>query len=127
MTDVIDAGERLLDLQMVDADDNPVAKVDDLELTLPDDGGAPYVSAVLSGPLAFGARLGGRMGVWWAGIGARLHPDPAPQPVRIDFGLVTVEATDLRVAVPDPDFLDAQRLEVWLRDHLVRRIPGAGR
>lgn len=123
--EVIDAAERLCDLQLLDAADEPVGKVDDLELTCPDDGGPPYVSAVLCGPLGFGPRLGGRVGRWWTGIGARLHPDADPEPVRIDFGLVQVRQTDLQVAAQD-GVLGTDRLEDWLREHFIERIPGAG-
>lgn len=101
------------------------AKVDDLELAVRDDGDPPYVSAVLCGPLAFGPRLGGRLGRWWTRTGEVFQPSERPDPVRIDFGLVAVGQVSLRVAVPEPDVLGARRLELWLREHLIVRIPGA--
>lgn len=125
MAEVVAAAERLLDLQILDADGRQVGKVDDLEFTVPEDGGSPFLCAVLCGPLAFGPRLGGRLGLRWERIAVRLRPEPDPQPVRLDFGLVTVEAADLRVAAPDLESVGAGRLEVWLRDHFISRIPGA--
>lgn len=126
MSEIIDAAQRLWDIQVVDADDHPVGKVDDLELTVTDDGEPPYVSAVLCGPLAFGPRLGGRLGHWWTRTGEVFQPSERPEPVRIDFGLVDVGKVNLRVAVPDPDVVGSRRLELWLREHLIGRIPGGG-
>lgn len=127
MTDAIDAAQRLLDLHIVDANGQTVGKVDDLELAEAEHGGAPYVSAVLCGPLAFGPRLGGRLGLWWTTIAARMRPEENPEPVRIDFGLLDVEATQLRASVPEPDLLGTRRLETWLREHLIGRLPGSER
>ena len=56
---VVDAGLHLLDRQVIDPDARNVCKVDDLELTVPEDGGAPYVTAILCGPGVLGRRLGG--------------------------------------------------------------------
>jgi hypothetical protein len=126
VADVISAAERLLDLQILTADGRPAGKVDDLELTVPDGEGAPYLSAVLSGPLAFGPRLGGRLGVWWKRTAARLRDEPDPQPIRIDVAILAVESTDLRLTADEPETSDGNRLENWLRDHFIGQIPGAG-
>jgi hypothetical protein len=74
------ADELLLDRQIFDADGLPAGKVDDLELTLPEDGGPPVLTAILTGPLALGPRIGGRLGQWWAAAGRRLRPDDDPHP-----------------------------------------------
>lgn len=47
---------------------------------MPGDGAPPFVSALLCGPAALGARLGHRVGRWWAAAGHR--------PLRIPMDLV---------------------------------------
>ncbi|MDQ1537495.1 MAG: hypothetical protein QOE58_1888, partial [Actinomycetota bacterium] len=66
---VRDLALHLLDRQVDDTEGKAVCKVDDLELTVPEDGGPPYVSAILCGPQALGPRIGGLLGDWmvfWA-------------------------------------------------------------
>jgi hypothetical protein len=126
MPDVISAADRLLDLQILTPDRRPASKVDDLELTIADDGQGPFVSAVLCGPLAFGPRLGGRLSVWWRRTATRLRREPDPEPVRIPFGLLDVQDTALQMTADQPEVGDESRLEAWLRDHFIGRIPGAG-
>nr|MBA3690092.1 hypothetical protein [Actinomycetota bacterium] len=57
----IDAGLSLLDRQIIDVNDRFAGKVDDLELTAPQEG-APYVTAILAGPGSLSRRIGGRLG-----------------------------------------------------------------
>src|SRR3954470_2972972 len=85
----LDAARTMLDHLVVDPDRNPIARVDDLELRIPEPGGAPVVTAILCGPLALGARLGGRLGNWWFSVGRRLRPEERPQPIRIPMELVS--------------------------------------
>jgi hypothetical protein len=55
----------------------------------------------------------------------RLHLEEDPQPARISFGVV--EDIGARVALSIArDHLDVNRLEHWVRDRLIARIPGAG-
>ncbi|OPG14485.1 hypothetical protein [Microbispora sp. GKU 823] len=57
---VLHARLHLLDRQVVrESDDRLLCKVDDLEVQ---PGDRPYVTAILSGPLALGPRLGGLPG-----------------------------------------------------------------
>ena len=122
-------GRQLLDHQIVDRDGRSAGKVDDLELTIPDDEDAavtrPVVTAILSGRGALAHRLGGRVGRLAQSLSRRLVPDGAP-PGRIGFGDVT--AIDDHVTVA----LDATELATYVVDHVLReavieRIPGAGR
>ena len=117
---------ELLDRQLVDGEGRLAGKVDDLELTVPDDGGAPVVTAILCGPQALGPRLGGRLGAWTAAVARRLHPDAQPKPARIDFSHVAQIGTGVVLTTPVAT-LPNQRLETWMREHLIGRIPGAGR
>jgi hypothetical protein len=123
----IDAALKLLDRQLLDSDGRLAGKIDDLELTLPEEpGGAPIVTAVLTGPGALAQRLGGRLGAWVESVHSRLHSSTDPGPPRVPFGLVRHIGTDVDLSVPKRD-LDLSRFEDWARDHFVGRIPGAHR
>ena len=124
--DTIDAALSLLDRQVVDRDGRMAGKVDDLELTVPDGGGAPVVTAILAGPGALAHRLGGRLGVWVESVHARLHPGPEPGPARIPFEAVVEVKATVKLAVPKDD-LDVSLFEDWVRDHFIGDIPGADR
>ena len=121
-------GRQLLDHQIVDRNGRSAGKVDDLELTIPDEDDAaarPVVTAILSGRGALAHRLGGRVGRLAQSLSRRLVPDGAP-PGRIEFG--DVSAIDDHVTVA----LDATELATYVVDHVLReavieRIPGAGR
>lgn len=124
--DRFSADELLLDRQILDVDGLPVGKVDDLELTEDPDGGPPVLTAILTGPLALGPRIGDHLGDWWAAIGRRLRPNDDPQPNRIPLTQVDhLDRRDLRLAV-SRDRLDTDRLRDWTRDHLIDPIPGSG-
>lgn len=122
----VSADELLLDRQIIDVDGEALGKIDDLELTEPSDGGAPVLTALLSGPTALGPRIGGRLGRWWAAVGRRLRPTDEEYPNRIPIDDVDcVDRTQVRLSV-SRDWLDADRFRDWTRDHIVGRIPGAG-
>jgi hypothetical protein len=120
----LDAVLSLLDRQVSDPDGRLVCKVDDLELVEPVDGGPPYVTAILAGPAAVGARLGGVLGRWFVAVQRRLHPDVDPQPARIDFGVVQDIKTGITVTLRREQ-LEANRFEAWTRDNMIDKIPGA--
>jgi len=117
------ASLSLLDRQILDANDVPVGKVDDIEFAATDDG-HPVASALLLGPLVLGPRLGGRLGVWVTAIGRRLRPEWDPKPVRIPVDGIRElgDTVNLRVPVGDTDAL---RVESWLRTKVIERLPGA--
>lgn len=119
------AGNRLLDVVITSSDGDHVGMADDLELTDPRDGDdVPELTAVLSGPTALGPRLGGRLGLWWSSIGARMRRggDDYPNRIPVEW-LKTVDSRGLELRVPS-DEVKTQQLEYWLRDHIVDRIPG---
>jgi hypothetical protein len=121
------ANDALLDRQIFDVDGEPVGRVDDLELTEPEDGGPPVLTALLCGPTAFGPRVGGRLGTWWLSVGRRLRARDDPYPNRIPITMVTsVEPTGVGLNV-SRDELDTDRLRDWTRDKIIGRIPGSGR
>jgi hypothetical protein len=121
--DRLEAGLRLLDRQIVDRHEQPVAKVDDLELTIDHDG-RPYVSALLCGPGAWGPRVGGRLGNWIAAVWYRQHPHASPTPIRIP--IVAMSKLDAAVHLDvDRETTGTQALADWLATHVIAPIPGA--
>jgi hypothetical protein len=121
---VVDAVLKLLDRQVLDPDGHMVCKVDDLELTVPADGSAPYVSAILSGPAALGPRLGGVLGNVFVTAQRVFHPDEHPPAARLDWGVVTGLDHSVHISLRY-DEVAPYRLEAWVRDHVIARIPGA--
>ncbi len=112
----------VLDAQLVDRHKRKIGRVDSLVLAV-EDGRPPRVAAILVG----GAARADRIGRWMAGLSRALRAlVSAPGGVsRIPFSAVRVIAETVEVDV-DGDELESGRLESWLADHVVRRIPGAG-
>jgi hypothetical protein len=120
----IDAGLMLLDRQLIDCEQLLAGKVDDLELTVPEGGGPPVVTAILAGPGALAGRLGDRLGRMIEVVAARLrHPGEAPG--RISFGLVKHIDSAVHLSARRGD-LDTDRVESMVRDYLIGYIPGSG-
>ena len=122
MSELLHASLDLLDRQILDCNDEPVGKVDDVELSDPRDG-PPRVVAFLLGPQAYGQRLGGRIGAWIASTGARLAGTDLP--IRIPIALVDEIGVSIKLRVPVGEIERVERFEEWLRHHLIGRIPGA--
>ena len=115
-----DAALNLLDRQVVGPDGLAVAKVDDVELEAGENGEL-WVAAILTGPAALGPRIGGALGRTMVGAARRLS---GRGPGRMPFGLVTEIGSAVTISARAGD-LDVQPLEGWLREHVIRRIPGA--
>jgi hypothetical protein len=120
----LDVALSLLDRQVIDPDERMVCNIDDVELTLPEDGGAPYVTAILAGPAALAPRLGGLLGRWILAVQKRLHPSEEPGPARIDFGVVDEIGTRARISLHREE-LWVNAFEAWCRDNVIAKIPGA--
>lgn len=117
----------LLDLQIVDADGRPVGRVDDLLLHLPDDGGPPVVTHVLTGAQALGERLGGVPGRVMAALAARLRDAGSPAgPARIPAAQVGEYGDLVHLTVPLRALPHLAGLERWLACEVVEGVPGAG-
>lgn len=118
-------GFDLLDRQIVDFSGALIGKVDDIELTV-DEQGVPHVAALLVGPQALGRRMGGRLGRLISGLAGRLHPAENPDPLRIAWDLVANDPrTDCLVKLSvRRELLTEPALEQWLRVHFINRIPG---
>jgi hypothetical protein len=117
----------LLDQQIVDSDQRPVGRVDDLEIDIPGDGGEPEVVAVLTGAQALGERLGGPTGRLMAAVAVRLRTGAAPsRPAAVPAELVTGDDNLVTLTVPIRELSQLAGLERWLADHVVEGLPGAG-
>lgn len=119
---VIDLDFHLLDRQIVASDGVLAGKVDDVEITFPDDGGPPFVSGLYSGMGALARRtmpdLG--RGIEWAA--SRLMKREPPN--SISFGIVKRLGNDVEVTVSGAE-LASTVVERWFSRHVISRIPGA--
>ena len=121
----LEAALQLLDRQLVDKDGRLAGKVDDLELTFPDGGGPPLVTAILAGPGALSRRVGGRLGAWLEAVANRLREGDDRRPARVPFSAVTEIGSAIRLRVVKAE-LETDRLEAWTRDRIIGKLPGAG-
>lgn len=121
--DVLYISLRLLDRRVVDADGEPLGRVDDIAFEQ-DGERAPRLASILMGPEALGARLGGVFGSVVTGAG-RLRPDGATAP---EIAIEDLDDVDIEVRVDAHRHdLPFPRSEGWVRDHVIGRIPGAER
>jgi hypothetical protein len=124
---VLWAARQLLDRQLVDANDMPAGKVDDLELTFPSEPGAlPTVTTILCGPAALARRFGGRLGSSLETMHSLVYHGDEPAPAEVPFGLVKQVGVSVLLTVGRDD-LRTVIVEDWLRDHFISNIPGSGK
>lgn len=117
----------LLDQQLVDAENRPVGRVDDVLIDVPDGGGPPEVTGVLTGAQALGERLGGVTGRLMASVAARLRSGRGSgEPVTIPAHLANLDANLVTLTVPVRELPEAIGLERWLAEHVIEGLPGAG-
>ena len=112
---VLDARLHLLDRQILDVDGTPVCTVDDLEVhgvdgsDLPDGTQAAVVTSLLSGAVLATRIFGGR--------------PPPSRWHRIRWAHVSDVGTTLTLGIRSEE-LDVTWTERWVRDRIIRRIPG---
>ncbi|MFG2058042.1 hypothetical protein ACGFI9_28865 [Micromonospora sp. NPDC048930] len=121
----IQLAKQMLDRQIVDVDGRLVGRVDDIAFAV-DAEGFPYVDCLLTGQGALGERIGGRVGRVLVAIANRFTDEPPVAPLRIPLALVAHLDSAVRLRCPAADLPPAP-VEVWLRRHLVDRIPGSHR
>ncbi|MGY4646558.1 PRC-barrel domain-containing protein [Mycobacterium sp. URHB0021] len=115
---LVDARLHLLDRQLFDADEAPVGIVDDLDIDIPMDtdlavsAPAPRVTGILTGQVLATRIFGGR--------------PPRSKLQAVPWRLITRIGTVVQLSSDAEDF-DSLWLEHWLRDHIIRRIPGGSR
>ena len=112
----------VLDAQLVDRRKRKIGRVDSVVLAI-EDGRPPRVAAILVG----GPARADRIGRWMAGLSRAVRALVSARGgvSRIPFSAVRVIAETIEVDV-DGDALESGRLEAWLVQHVVRRIPGSG-
>jgi hypothetical protein len=123
-TDVHDVVLRLLDHQLVGPDGALLGNVDDLELAHTAEGW--LVTGVMVGPAALSQRLPGRLGDWLYAVWRRLHA--AEDPTAVVLPIEHVVRIDSAVHVDERGahaLTLTFGLELWLREHVVGRLPGA--
>jgi hypothetical protein len=123
---VLHAGLQLLDRQLVDRSDRLCGKVDDLELTEPDEHGQLYVAAILCGPGALMMRTGHRrLGDWLRRVTGMVTPATRDDPVRIPFTHVADIGNHVMLGMDSED-VATFAIERWTRDHIISHVPGSG-
>ena len=123
---VIHAGLGLLDRQLVDRGGRLCGKVDDLELSEPDERGNVYVEAIVCGPGALLTRTGRqRLGPWLRRMTRRTFPADADDAGRVPLSRVADIGNHVTLAM-DSEELATYAVERWTRDHVIGHIPGSG-
>ncbi|MFI7585466.1 hypothetical protein ACIB24_00150 [Spongisporangium articulatum] len=111
----------ILDQQVVDAEERPIGRVDDVELA---EDGAPRALQV--GLSALAPRLGGALGRLSAATAVRLAPGTQPPAPPLPITLVESWNPLIRLERPLHLLPGVAPLERWLGVHLVSRLPGGG-
>ena len=113
---ILDGQLHLLDRQVLDVEGVPVMTVDDVEIDgiefdtpIDPDAPAPVIRSLLTGPVLATRIFGGR--------------PPESHWQRIDWRHVTDVGIVVSLGIPAVE-LDVSWTERWVRDHIIRRIPG---
>jgi sporulation protein YlmC with PRC-barrel domain len=123
---VIHAGLALLDRQLVDRTGRLCGKVDDVELTEPDERGQVYVAAILTGPGALLTRTGHhRLGPWLRRMTRRAFRVDHDDAGRVPLSRVAEIGNHVTLAI-DSEEVATFAAERWTRDHFICHIPGSG-
>lgn len=120
----LSVGLDLLDRDIIDVGEEIIGKVNDVELSDPE-GGPPTIVALLLGPAAYGRRLGGRIGRWIERGGVVLAG--TEESIRIPMTMVADIDVSVRLSVAYASLQRPRRLEDWVGDRFINRIPGAHR
>ncbi len=118
----MDLVHDVLDEQLVDRDNRPIGKVDGIILEV-GDGAPPRVVAVEVGPVTLARRVHPALARWALALTRRLGVGSG-EPLRIPIRDLAREGTTLKADV-DVTRTAAFAWERWLREHVVRRIPGS--
>ena len=116
----MELGRQVLDQQLIDRSGINMGKVDGVMIELRD-GLAPRVTAVLTGGHLLARRLHPvfeRLAIW---LTRRFGPGEM-EPLRIPWSKVRKIGVDVQV---DIEADRGMAWEHWVRDHIIRRIPGA--
>jgi sporulation protein YlmC with PRC-barrel domain len=123
---VIHAGLGLLDRQLVDRTGRLCGKVDDVELSEPDEQGRLYVEAIICGPGALLTRSGHRQfGQWLRRMTRREFRTDSEDAGRVPLSRVADIGNHVTLAM-DGEEVATFAVERWTRDHVICHIPGSG-
>jgi sporulation protein YlmC with PRC-barrel domain len=123
---VIHAGLGLLDRQLVDRTGRLCGKVDDVELSEPDEQGRVYVEAIVCGPGALLTRTGRRhLGRWLRRMTRREFRTEGDDAGRVPLSRVADIGNHVTLAM-DSEEVATFAVERWTRDHIICHIPGNG-
>ena len=115
---------RLLDHQVEGRDTEMLGNVDDVALEERD--GRLVAVGILRGPIAWSLRQPGVLGAWGRAVARRLDPREDARPLVVPLDHVLAVGSAVHV---DPwaerMLADTDGMELWLRAHLIARIPGA--
>jgi len=111
----------ILDQQVVDRAGQRLGKVDGVILELRD-GEPPRIAAIEVGPVTLARRIHPRLAAWVEWWLPRFGPRSVGT-LRIPWSKVRAIGVDIRVDLV-AEGTAARAWEEWLRDHVVRRIPG---
>jgi len=111
----------VLDNRMVDWRRRSLGRADGL-VFVQSGGGQPRVTCLESGATVLGRRLGHRFGKWLRRV-ARRWGVRRGRVVRIDWSKVKSVGVDIDLNI-DLDETEAWALEHWVREKVIRRIPG---
>jgi hypothetical protein len=115
---------RFLDHQVVGPEGELLGKVDGLELVR--DGDDLWVTGLAVGIAALADRMPGRLGDWMGAVWRRLHPKQHPLPTVVPIMHVTSIGSSVALDQEASEALARTLgIELWLREHVVSRIPGA--
>jgi hypothetical protein len=111
-----------LDKQLIDRNGRKMGRVDGLIMTL-DGNSQPRITHVELGAVTQAARLHPRLGRWVAAL-ARKWGRARSDPFRIAWAEVVPTGNDVTCGV-EAEQTPALAWELWLREHVIGRIPGA--
>ena len=115
----------LLDRQIIDDEQQPVGKVDDVDFAA-DGLGPPRLSTLLSGAQALGERIGGLVGRTMAGAARRMLTEPRDGARAVPWSDVAELGYVIRLRAGVAELNLEPALEVWLRDNVIGPLPGSG-
>jgi len=116
----MDLVRDVLDKQLLGSDDERMGKVDGIVLSLRP-GQPPRVAFLETGPSVLARRLGRRLGGWVESLERRCRIREGP--LRIEWSRVRSTGVEVKVEV-EARKSNAFAFERWLRERVIRRMPG---
>ncbi|MBB4566839.1 hypothetical protein [Rhizobium leucaenae] len=112
----------VLDKQVVDRRQARIGKVDGIVLTA-DNGGQLKVAFIEMGSLTLARRLSRRLYAWILRFSQRKRASDRWRPYRIPWSKITDVGLDIEADVDDSE-TPLEQVQEWLRQHILRYIPG---